>query len=549
MKKYWIKFRQKRILIPFLAALLLFTTTSYKSDFFEIAKQIEIFTEVFKEINMNYVDDTEPADLMNTAITSMLNDLDPYTHFWTEQEVEQGRIQQSRDYTGIGAALNTQAEKVVVKEVFKNQPADKAQLKAGDQILAIDGVSVADFKKNAGQLLKGSPGSQISIKYKRQGEQKQTELTRQRAEKKAVPFYTLIDGETGYVALSKFTRSASKETKNAVEILKKQGAQKIILDLRGNPGGLLSEAVNTANLFLPKGQTIVTTKSVIEKYNKTYKTQNAPLDRDIPLAVLINGRSASASEIVSGSMQDLDRGVVIGAQSFGKGLVQRPKKLTYGTQMKITISRYYTPSDRCIQALNYRNRNEEGEAIRRKRSDYNEFTTKNGRKVYDGGGIMPDIQMKTAEFSGVTKALTEQQIAFDFATRFYYNHDFKTVNDFEFTDRDYKDFLQYLEERNFNYQTKAEKALSESRAAAEEAELEQEVSAEFSDLEQAFKDAKEEALADKKPEIKRLLTDEILTRYFYAEGRFKYAVEENPEILKAVEILNATDEYNSILGK
>lgn len=549
MKKYWIKFRQKRILIPFLAALLLFTTTSYKSDFFEIAKQIEIFTEVFKEINMNYVDDTEPADLMNTAITSMLNDLDPYTHFWTEQEVEQGRIQQSRDYTGIGAALNTQAEKVVVKEVFKNQPADKAQLKAGDQILAIDGVSVADFKKNAGQLLKGSPGSQISIKYKRQGEQKQTELTRQRAEKKAVPFYTLIDGKTGYVALSKFTRSASKETKNAVEILKKQGAQKIILDLRGNPGGLLSEAVNTANLFLPKGQTIVTTKSVIEKYNKTYKTQNAPLDRDIPLAVLINGRSASASEIVSGSMQDLDRGVVIGAQSFGKGLVQRPKKLTYGTQMKITISRYYTPSDRCIQALNYRNRNEEGEAIRRKRSDYNEFTTKNGRKVYDGGGIMPDIQMETAEFSGVTKALTEKQIAFDFATRFYYNHDFKTVNDFEFTDRDYKDFLQYLEERNFNYQTKAEKALSESRAAAEEAELEQEVSAEFSDLEQAFKEAKEEALADKKPEIKRLLTDEILTRYFYAEGRFKYAVEENPEILKAVEILNATDEYNSILGK
>lgn len=549
MKKYWIKFRQKRILIPFLAALLLFTTTSYKSDFFEIAKQIEIFTEVFKEINMNYVDDTEPADLMNTAITSMLNDLDPYTHFWTEQEVEQGRIQQSRDYTGIGAALNTQAEKVVVKEVFKNQPADKAQLKAGDQILAIDGVSVADFKKNAGQLLKGSPGSQISIKYKRQGEQKQTELTRQRAEKKAVPFYTLIDGKTGYVALSKFTRSASKETKNAVEILKKQGAQKIILDLRGNPGGLLSEAVNTANLFLPKGQTIVTTKSVIEKYNKTYKTQNAPLDRDIPLAVLINGRSASASEIVSGSMQDLDRGVVIGAQSFGKGLVQRPKKLTYGTQMKITISRYYTPSDRCIQALNYRKRNEEGEAIRRKRSDYNEFTTKNGRKVYDGGGIMPDIQMETAEFSGVTKALTEQQIAFNFATRFYYNHDFKTVNDFEFTDRDYKDFLQYLEERNFNYQTKAEKALSESRAAAEEAELEQEVSAEFSDLEQAFKEAKEEALADKKPEIKRLLTDEILTRYFYAEGRFKYAVEENPEILKAVEILNATDEYNSILGK
>jgi|AntDeeMinimDraft_5_1070356.scaffolds.fasta_scaffold01960_2 carboxyl-terminal processing protease len=549
MKKYISKLTKKRIYVPFLAACLLFTTTSYKSDFFEIAKQIEIFTSVFKEINMNYVDETEPAQLMNTAITSMLNDLDPYTHFWTEQEVEQGRIRQSRDYTGIGATLLTGDNEILIKEIFKGQPADEAGLNAGDEILSIDGVSISGFQEDAGQLLKGAPGSSVTLKFKRQGEEKTTQLKRQPEKKKAVPFYTLIDGKTGYVVLSKFTRSASKETKNAIELLKKQGAEKIILDLRGNPGGLLSEAVNTANLFLPKGQTIVTTKSVIEKYNKTYQTKKQPLDRQIPVAVLINGRSASASEIVSGSLQDLDRGVIIGAQSFGKGLVQRPKKLTYGTQMKITISRYYTPSGRCIQALNYRNRNGKGKAIRRERSDFKEFMTTNGRKVYGGGGIMPDIKMNAAKFSGITKALVDKQMIFDYATQFYYSHDFKSVADFNFTDSDYSDFLGYLNRKDFNYQTKAEKALAESKKAAADEDLQNELQDEYSRLQKAFKEAKENALTEKKPEIKRLLTDEILTRYFYAEGRYNYSVKENPEILEAVEVLNNGERYNSVLGK
>jgi len=539
---------KKRIILPVLAIGLLITTSSYKSDFFEIAKQIEIFTTLFKEINMNYVDETSPAELMDTAITAMLEDLDPYTVYWNEQEVEQARIQNSGEYTGIGASVQTKNQKIKIIEAYEGYPADKAGLKAGDEIIQIGDVKVSDFKDDAGELLKGSAGTSVQLKFLRQGKIQTTTLKRESVELKAVPYHKLIDGEIGYIVLSKFTRTASSEVATALKDLKEQGAKKIILDLRGNPGGLLTEAVNITNIFVDKGEVITTTKSVIEKYNKSYKTQRDPMDTEIPLVVLINGRSASASEIVSGGLQDLDRAVVIGARSFGKGLVQRPKKLTYNTQLKVTISRYYTPSGRCIQALDYWHRDKDGNAVRTKAEDYNEFTTRNGRKVYDGGGVLPDIKLETSEFSGVTQALMEKNAIFDYATNYYYNHQLEKPENFEFTNSDYAEFKKFLTSTDFDYTTKTEEELKKTYKTSEKEGFNDNIKNQYQKLLSAIEDAKEEDLDEKQPEIVSLLTDEIIKRYFYQDGLYNYYITENPEILKAKEILNTSSQYQKILG-
>ncbi|MGB3776642.1 MAG: S41 family peptidase, partial [Leeuwenhoekiella sp.] len=453
---------KKKILLTLTAGVILFTTVSFKSDFFEIAKQLEIFTTLFKEINMNYVDEVNPAELMDSAIQGMLEDLDPYTNYWTEQEVEDAHITNSGRYTGIGASVLTKNKTITLMEVYEGYPADEAGLKAGDELIQIGGVNLADFGDDAGDLLKGAPGTQIPVIYRRQGKQQETTLERKEIEVQAVPFYALMPDNVGYIVLSQFNRKATAETEAAIKDLKEKGATSLVLDLRGNPGGLLTEAINISNLFLPKGKLITTTKSAIKKYNKEYLTVNEPLDAQIPLAVLINGRSASASEIVSGSLQDYDRAVVLGARSFGKGLVQRPKELTYGTQVKITISRYYTPSGRCIQALDYRQRDEDGQAVRRGVADYNEFSTTNGRKVYDGGGILPDVQIESAKLSAITEALLKDYAIFDFATQFYYKHNYDKLNDFKFNNGDYKDFREFLKTSGFEYKTETEKTLEKA---------------------------------------------------------------------------------------
>lgn len=542
-----MKLRKKRILLPSLALIILLTTASYKSDFFEIAKQIEIFTTVFKEINMNYVDEIHPAELMNTAITAMLQDLDPYTHYWNEQEVAQGRIRNSGDYTGIGADVKSRDDKITIMESFKDSPADKAGLKAGDEIIRIGEVTVSQFKNDAGELLKGAPGTSIAITFLRQGVKKNTALKRERTATKAVVFSKLIAGDIGYIVLKKFNRKASSETQSALKKLKEEGAKRIILDLRDNPGGLLSEAINTANLFLAKGETIVTTKSVIEKYNKTYKTKHPPMDTDIPLAVLVNGHSASASEIVSGSLQDLDRAVIIGARSFGKGLVQRPKALNYGTQFKITISRYYTPSGRCIQALDYWHRDKNGRAVRKKRQDYQAFTTRNGRKVYDGGGIMPDIKIETSSLSGITQALLKKGAIFDFATQYYYQHKVDSPTDFKFNKSDYADFKKFLKKIDWSYQTDTEKGLQKTLREAKEEGYQKDIQSEYNALLARIDQVKQADLDKKQPEIERLLIDEIIKRYFYQEGLYTYAVEKNPDIQAAKKVLHDPKQYQEIL--
>lgn len=539
---------KKKILIPVLVVTILFTGTAFKSDFFEIAKQIEIFTTLFKEINMNYVDETNPGDLMDTAIKSMLSDLDPYTRFLNEQDVEAARINNTGDYTGIGAKVKTLKDKLLIVEPYKDYPADVAGLKAGDEIVKVGDISVIDFKENAGDLLRGNPGSEVTVTFLRQGEQKEVTITRQEVEVNAVPLFSMVDDKTGYIALTKFTNKASSETRNAIKELKADGAERLILDLRGNPGGLLGEAVNIVNLFVPKGQLVVTTKSKIEKYNKTYITRNNPLDENIPLVVLIDGGSASASEIVSGSLQDLDRAVIIGTRSFGKGLVQRPKPLTYGTQIRITISRYYTPSGRCIQALDYWNRDEDGKAVRVTKENYNEFKTKKGRSVFDGGGIEPDIEMSLTKPTSITKAIINNDYIFNFSTDYYYSNTVSDLKLFELKDSDFNNFKQYLESNDFAFQTKTEKALDDVAKIALEEGFMDDMSKNYNSLISNLNSIKDLAVNDSQEQLMVLLENEIIKRYFYREGMYEYFLINNEEVKKATEILGNINKYNSFLN-
>lgn len=541
------KILHKRILLPAIAVVVFISTTAFRNDFFEIAKQIEIFTTMFKELNMNYVDETNPGDLMDTAIKSMLDDLDPYTQFYNEQDVEASRINNAGDYTGIGAKVLTLKDKLVIVEPYKDYAADKAGLKAGDQIIKVDNVLVSDFKDDAANLLQGAAGTEVNVTYKRQGKTNTVKIIRESLEIKAVPHYSMINDKTGYIVLRKFNNKASSETLGALKALKNQGAKQLILDLRGNPGGLLSEAVNVTNIFVPKNQLVVTTKSKVKKYNKTYYTKRDAIDTEIPLVVLIDGRSASASEIVSGALQDMDRAVVVGTRSFGKGLVQRPKSLTYGTQMKITISRYYTPSGRCIQALDYWNRDENGKATRVKKENYNEFKTRNGRPVYDGGGVQPDIEVEFAKQTPITKAILNENLVFNFATDYYYNNTVENLTEFELSDSDFKAFKNYIKTTGFNFETKTEKALNDAMNIAKEEELEGIINSEYKSLSETLKAYKTNAIDANKVQLKGLLTDEIIKHYFYSEGLYTYYTANNSEIKKAISILNNPSQYNSIL--
>jgi carboxyl-terminal processing protease len=537
---------KKKLLIPILAAIVLVGASGFavKSDFFEIAKQIEIFTTLFKELNMNYVDETNPAELMDSAIKNMLGELDPYTQFLNEQDVEAYKINNAGEYSGIGAVVRSYESKLLIVEPYKGYAADKAGLKAGDEIIKIGETKVSDFDDDAGELLKGAANTSVEVTFVRQGETKTATITREGVEVDAVPFYDMIDEKTGYIVLSRFNRKASGQTKSALRDLKGRGAERLVLDLRGNPGGLLSEAINVTNLFVPKGELIVTTKSKVQKFNQEYRTKNQPEDKDIPLVVLVDGSSASASEIVSGGLQDLDRAVVMGARSFGKGLVQRPLKLTYGTQLKVTISRYFTPSGRCIQALDYWHRDEEGNAVRN--TNFKEFSTRNGRKVQDGGGVMPDVVINSLRTNSLIDALEHNNIVFDFATDYYYDHSFDSVDDFSFSDTDYNAFKKYAQEQNFSFQTETESILEQS-INADETLLGPDVQEKYKDLLLAVNRGKISALDTYQNEIQKNLEDEIITRYFYKDGLYAYYLHHDDAILTAKELLSDASKYSKIL--
>lgn len=538
---------KKKYILPIIASVFLYAGVSFKDDFFEIAKQIEIFTTLFKELNMNYVDETNPGDLMDKAIKGMLASLDPYTVYFNEQDVIKFKINNTGEYTGIGALITRKEDKLIVREPYKNFPADKAGLKAGDEIIQIGDVNLSDFKDDASQLLKGAKNTKINIKYIRQGKTITTQIILDEVEIKSVPFFGKIDERTGYIVLARFNAKAALETKEALEQLKKEGATRIILDLRGNPGGLLNEAVSICNLFVPKNELIVTTKSKIEKHNNTFKTSKEPIDTEIPLVILVNGKSASASEIVSGALQDLDRAVVIGSRSFGKGLVQRPVDLTYGTQLKVTISRYYTPSGRCIQALDYAHKDKNGVATKTDTKNFNAFKTRKGRTVYDGGGIQPDIELEATKWSPITEALVKNDGIFNYATAYYYKHPNLGNQIPEFSDADYLDFKQFLKAEKFSFDTETELALKNTLAAAKKENIDETIKMEYEQLLNALQKSENQLLDKNQKEIRTLIIDEIIKRYQYQEGLYQYYLKHNLEIEKAMSVLNNSADYKSIL--
>lgn len=542
-------FFRKRYILPAVAGGLLFVVSSFTGDFFEIAKQIEIFTSLYKTVNMNYVDETNPGELMDKAIKSMLADLDPYTNYFNEQDVVKFKINNTGEYTGIGAIITRKEGRLILKEPYKNYPADKAGLKAGDEIIQIGDVNLVDFKEDAGQLLRGAKNAKIEIKYKRQGKTFTTQIVLEEVELKAVPFFSKIDDKTGYIVLSQFNTKASQQTKEAVEQLKREGAEKIILDLRGNPGGLLNEAVNICNLFVPKNEIIVTTKSKSERHNNTFKTTREPIDTEIPLVIIVDGKSASASEIVAGALQDLDRAVIIGSRSFGKGLVQRPIDLSYGTQIKVTISRYYTPSGRCIQALDYSNKDKDGKATRTAATNYNAFKTRKGRTVYDGGGILPDVELQETKLSNITEVLQKNDGIFNFVTDYYYKHPNVGNTIPTITDADFTAFKQFLKKEQFAFDTETTLALKNTLAVAKREKLDTAIATEYQNLMVALQKSEENLLNQNQKEIKNLILDEIIKRYQYKEGLFLYYTKNNFEIKKAQNIVSNPLEYNTILKK
>jgi carboxyl-terminal processing protease len=540
---------RKRYFIALLASGFLFVGVSFREDFFEVAKQIEIFNNLFKAVNSNYVDETNPGELMDKAIKSMLASLDPYTNYFTEQDVLKFKINNTGEYTGIGALITRKEGRLIVKEPYKNFPADKAGLKAGDEITQIGEVVLADFKEDVSQLFKGAKNTKIPLKYIRQGKTLSATLVLDEVEIKAVPFFGKIDEKTGYIALTQFNKKAAFETKEALEQLKKEGIDKLVLDLRGNPGGLLNEAVSICNLFVPKDEVIVTTKSRIEKHNNTYKTTRDPVDATIPLVVLVDGKSASASEIVAGALQDLDRAVILGSRSYGKGLVQRPIDLTYGTQLKVTISRYYTPSGRCIQALDYANKDKDGKAQRTAAENYNQFKTKNGRAVYDGGGILPDVVLEETKTSPIAEALQKNDGIFNFVTEYYYKNPNLGNQIPEISAADFANFKAFLKRIKFKFDTESEQALLNLLAATKKDKLDAAVSAEYQQLATALQKSEENQLNANQNEIKQLLIDEIIKRYQYKEGLYQYYLKNNLEIKKSTAILQDQAAYFKLLQR
>lgn len=537
----------KSIIPGFLLGILTVTIIAW-DDYFEISKNLEIHSILYKELNTYYVDELNPGDLMKTGIDAMLKSLDPYTNYYPESIVEDARFENTGTYGGIGATFKIIEKDVVVSETYENSPAQKAGILPGDVLSEVSG------KKTEGRsigevlnLVKGSPGSKVSIKLMRDGAPQNIEVQREEIKVKDVPFSDMIAPEIGYIKLVGFTAEASKEVKDALTGLKEKGKIKgLILDLRGNPGGLLREAVNISNLFIEKGKTVVTTKGKKPEWNKTYSTLNPPFDLEIPIAVLIDRRSASAAEIVSGTLQDYDRGVVIGNKSYGKGLVQITRPLKYNAQLKVTTSKYYTSSGRCIQAIEYSGKNK-GEKI--PENLQKEFKTAVGRKVYDGGGVMPDIEIKDKRLHAITLSLMRNNLIFKFANK--YKKENPTIADpekFELSDEVYEQFVAFAISSGLRYETKTEKALNEFKAMAEKEKQASILESEIQAILQKMEKEKQLDFKNYKSEIKELLIQEIVQRYYFEKGKIKASMRFDADIAKALEVLNNPTLYKQVLS-
>ena len=483
----------------------------------------------------------------------MLESLDPYTNYISEAEAEDFRFQMTGQYGGIGSMVGTKNNQVVITEPYEGFPAQKADLRAGDVILEIEGKSTQNkTTTDISKMLKGQPGTQVKILIQREGEGTLTKtLTREEIQLKNVPYVGMVNENTGYIRLASFTQNAGKEVRDAmIELKKNNNLKSVILDVRGNPGGLLHESINIVNVFVPQGVEVVSTKGKVKEWDKSYKSLNQPVDAELPMVVLTNRGSASASEIVSGSIQDLDRGVVIGQKTYGKGLVQSTRPLTYNAQLKVTTAKYYTPSGRCIQALDYSHRNADGSVGSVPDSLKKEFKTKSGRKVFDGGGVDPDLVNKQADYSKITESLIINQLVFDYATKYRNRHaSIVPAKDFKLTEADFTDFKTFLLDKKYDYQTASEKALEDFKKKAEEEKYFEAVQSQYQQLKQNLTRDKQADLDKNKTEIIALLESEIAKRYYFQKAEYEMAAMHDEDVKVAIKLLNDLPRYLAILGK
>jgi len=542
-----IKRTLKYLGIGFLTITALAAVPKDHDRLFEISKNIEIFTNLYKEINTYYVDDLNPAKLMRIGIDAMLESLDPYTNYISESEIEGFRYITEGKYNGIGADFAKINGEVTLIAPYKDSPATKAGLKAGDVIIAIDGKEVAGKSSaDVHKFMQGYPGTEINLRIKRPGVSKEQTfaLTREEVKVENVPYSGMLNEDIGYVALTTFTRNAGRNVANALKDLQTDhpDLKGVVFDLRGNGGGLLAEAVNVSNVFIPKNELVVTTKGKVIDWDRSFKTLNRPVDTDIPVAVLIDKGSASASEIVSGVIQDLDRGVLVGQRSYGKGLVQNTKDIGYNSKVKMTIAKYYVPSGRCIQGVEYA----DGTPVDIPDSLRTPFKTKNGRVVLDGGGVKPDVYLDKTESAKAISSLRSKFLIFDYVTQYCLNKDnIAAVDDFKFTD--FEDFMAFLDKKNFAYATETEKALKKLKAASEKEEYDTALAGAYQDIEAKIKEAKKKDIYRFQKEITDQIEKEIISRYYFEEGKIQIGLRNDVEVKEAIAILKDTGKYNTLL--
>jgi carboxyl-terminal processing protease len=547
------KIRPGRIIIVLSLLLITAISTGFlvnqETRDFRIAKNLDIFFSLFRELNTFYVDEIDPDKVIKAGMDNMLKTLDPYTVYYPESETDEFTFMTTGKYGGIGSLVRGSGDYVVISEVYKGFPADLAGIKPGDLLKKVDGVSLKGLSTDkVSDKLKGNPGTPITLTIERNGKENDYPIKREKIVVPPVPYYGMIDSKTGYIRFRSFTQNCIDDVKSALISLKKNNPENIILDLRGNPGGLLTEAVEIVNLFVGQGNEVVSTKGKVKQFDEDFKTTKPAVDDKISLAVIINSGSASASEIVAGAIQDLDRGIIVGQRSYGKGLVQITRPLSYNTQLKVTTAKYYIPSGRCIQARDFSHPNEDGSVGIIPDSLISEFKTKNGRIVKDGGGISPDIEVLPETMSQISAELYLRNYIFDYATQYYWAHpDIKSPEQFSLTDKDYADFKTMLLNRKFNYKTSTEESFNELIASAKKEkyyDMHKEI---FTALEKDIAHDLDEDLTMFRSEISDLIEDEIISRYFYEEGAIAWTLKKDEQVSKALEILNKKEEYSSIL--